>query len=346
MSGITYLTYFFFSVFLTPTYMDICILPSDTGIWTRSSDKVTPQIRAAYSNYKERDHYYRECPYITGDYIVYRPENDPYLGTYIARIDDIDPSALGDGPESGIGPGEHLRVRQEIHDRLTTKMPIIDMYDIYAFIIDNQLNPQTRANWVACRDYQAWAFRDFIYDKHNSVKKSYMSPYSSYLAFTNNILANQIVTIDIPDLSPNIIFNVSRNENNSVFFERNDAQRSRVRMCDNEYARAGYLGYYTRLTMDIGLVIIPPVYSSSQSMTTTNGSGSDMSEVPFLTTGHLSPVESTDNENEQCILCNMYRINVKFSPCEHATCCSECYSKMVKNICPVCRTPVTRLMQP
>jgi len=320
--------------------MDIYILPPETNKWTHAVDKVTPPIRTAYVNYKEREHYYRECPYITGEYIVYRPDNDPYLGTYIARVDDIDPTALGDGPDSGVGPGDHLRVRQEIHDRLTTKMPIIDMYDIYAFIID-QASSQTRPNWMACREYQAWAFRDFMYDKNKSIKKSYMSPYSSYLSFTNNILSNQIVTIDLPSLPPNIVFNVARNLNNSIFFERNDSQRSRVRMCDNEFARAGYLGYYTRLTMDVGLIVIPP---GVQSYNTNNNN--DEPSTPFLSTSHLSAVESTDNETEQCILCNMHRINVKFSPCEHTVCCSECYCKMLKNSCPICRTPITRLLHP
>jgi hypothetical protein len=138
------------------------------------------------------------------------------------------------------------------------------------------------------------------------------------------------VTIDLPDLNPNIIFNVSRNENNSVYFERNDSSGTRVRMCDNEYARAGYLGFYTRITMDPGIIVIPPPISAAASA--------------LLSTSHLPPPEETDDESLQCILCNNHQVNVKFSPCDHKISCSACYSKLVKNACPVCRSTISRLM--
>ena len=306
--------------------MNIWICPRDSNKWTPSVNHVTPAIRDAYVNYKERPHYYRETPYTARDYIVYRPNNDVYLGTYIARIDDV--HASSDQEQQQEQPVTITIISQELHDRLDTATPIIDMNDVYAFIVDNQ--SMSRANWMPCREYQAWAYRDFIYDTHRSTKKSYMSPYSSYLAFTNTILANQIVTIDLPDLSPNIIFNVSRNENNSVYFERNDSSGSRVRMCDNEYARAGYLGFYTRITMDPGIVVIPPPISAAASA--------------LLSTSHLPVPEETDDESLQCILCNSHQVNVKFSPCEHKISCSGCYSKMVKNECPVCRSTISRLM--
>ena len=304
--------------------MNIWICPRDTNKWTPSTGHVTPAIRDAYVNYKERPHYYRETPYTQGEYIVYRPNNDVYLATYIARIDDVR-AASEQEQEQSINI---TIVSQELHDRLTTAIPIIDMNDIYAFIVDNQ--SMGRANWMPCREYQAWAYRDFIYDTHRSTKKSYMSRYSSYLAFANTILANQIVTIDLPDLNPNIIFNVSRNENNSVYFERNDASGSRVRMCDNEYARAGYLGFYTRITMDPGIIVIPPPPATVY--------------YNLLSTSHLPAPEETDDESLQCILCNNHQVNVKFSPCEHKISCSGCYSKMVKNECPVCRSTISRLM--
>jgi hypothetical protein len=304
--------------------MNIWICPRDTNKWTPSTGHVTPAIRDAYVNYKERPHYYRETPYTTREYVVYRPNNDVYLATYIARIDDVHASSDQEQEQ----PINIDIISQELHERLDTATPIIDMNDIYAFIVDNP--SMSRANWMPCREYQAWAYRDFIYDTHRSTKKSYMSPYSSYLAFNNTILTNQIVTIDLPDLNPNIIFNVSRNENNSVYFERNDSSGSRVRMCDNEYARAGYLGFYTRITMDPGIIVIPPPISAAASA--------------LLSTSHLPPPEETDDESLQCILCNNHQVNVKFSPCEHKISCSACYSKLVKNACPVCRSTISRLM--
>jgi hypothetical protein len=304
--------------------MNIWICPRDTNKWTPSTGHVTPAIRDAYVNYKERPHYYRETPYMAREYVVYRPNNDVYLATYIARIDDVHASSDQEQEQ----PINIDIISQELHERLDTATPIIDMNDIYAFIVDNP--SMSRANWMPCREYQAWAYRDFIYDTHRSTKKSYMSPYSSYLAFSNTILANQIVTIDLPDLNPNIIFNVSRNENNSVYFERNDSSGTRVRMCDNEYARAGYLGFYTRITMDPGIIVIPPPISAAASA--------------LLSTSHLPPPEETDDESLQCILCNSHQVNVKFSPCEHKISCSACYSKLVKNACPVCRSTISRLM--
>jgi hypothetical protein len=317
--------------------MNIWICPRDTNKWTPSTGHVTPAIRDAYVNYKERPHYYRETPYTTREYVVYRPNNDVYLATYIARIDDVHASSDQEQEQ----PINIDIISQELHERLDTATPIIDMNDIYAFIVDNP--SMSRANWMPCREYQAWAYRDFMYDTHRSTKKSYMSRYSSYLAFTNTILVNQIVTIDLPDLNPNIIFNVSRNENNSVYFERNDSSGSRVRMCDNEYARAGYLGFYTRITMDPGIIVIPPPSGAGPTVYYNHLYTGSPSGV-LLSTSHLPPPEETDDESLQCILCNSHQVNVKFSPCEHKISCSACYSKLVKNACPVCRSTISRLM--
>ena len=320
--------------------MNICIQDPITREWTSSVGRsgsgrsgVSPAIRDTYAGYKDRvNHYYRERPHITGEYIVYRPDNDPYLPTYIARTADIPALNDGTGLGAGLGVGarnnlaNNITITQEIHDGMVA-IPIIDMNDISVFII----TAIDGADWLPCREYQAWAYRDFIYDQHRSIKKSYMSPYSSSAAFNDTILANQIVTIPISNIAPNIVFNISRNENNSVYFERNDLTGSRVRMCDNEYARAGYRGFYTRITMDVGAVVVPqpPGWGGGPAV---------------LSTSHLPAPEETDDEEHQCILCFKFSVNVRFSPCEHTVCCSECYSKLVKNECPVCRAVITRVM--
>lgn len=310
--------------------MNICIRNPITREWTSSVGRgVSPAIRDAYAGYKERPNYYREKPHFTGEYIVYRPDNDPYLPTYIARTADI--------PDLN-NIANNIIITQEIHDAMSSSssssMPIMDMDDVAVFIVDNPA--MARANWLPAREYQAWAYRDFIYDEHRSITKSYMSRGTSPVAYESNdrILANQIVTIPLPGISSNIVFNISRNDNNSVYFERNDAVGSRTRICDNEYARAGYLGFYTRITMDPGMIVIPPSPSSSSSQA-----------VPvLLSTAHLPAPEETDNEEHQCILCFKFRVNARFSPCEHHVCCSACYSKMAKNECPVCRAVITRIM--
>jgi hypothetical protein len=87
-----------------------------------------------------------------------------------------------------------------------------------------------------------------MYD--NQQKKTYASKYS--------ISSPSTVEIDIDGLPPNIIFSISRNENNSVYYERNDERGTRVRICDNHMARIGYRGFYTRMTMDVGMIVTPP----------------------------------------------------------------------------------------
>ena len=102
----------------------------------------------------------------------------------------------------------------------------------------------------------------------------------------DRILQNQIVTINVANIQPNIIFNMSRNENNSVYYERNDEFYTRVRICDSESARSGYLGFYTRLTMDPGIIVIPPLQASLFA----GGGGSAL-----LSTSHLTEPEETDS---------------------------------------------------
>ena len=287
---------------------------------------MSPAIRDTYAGYKERPQYYQETPHIAGEYIVYRPDNDPYLPTYIVRLADIPHDVLNDWTGNII-------ITREIHETLSSSassasvMPIMDMNDISVFVVDYPTG-MSSADWLPSRDYQAWAYRDFMYDSHRSIKKSYMSRNTSPIAYESDdrILANQIVTIPLAGIMTNIVFNISRNENNSVYFERNDAAGSRVRICDNEYARVGYLGFYTRITMDAGMVVIPADHN------------------PVLSTSHLPAPEETDDEEHQCILCFKYHVNARFSPCEHTVCCSGCYSKMAKNECPVCRAAITRVM--
>jgi hypothetical protein len=324
--------------------MNICIRDPITREWTSSvgrSGGVSPAIRDAYAGYKERPNYYREKPHMAGEYIVYRPDNDPYLPTYIARMADI-PDYARDVLNNRTGT---VIITREIHDTMSSPpMPIMDMDDVAVFIVDNPA--MSRANWLPAREYQVWAYRDFIYDEHRSIKKSYMSRGTSPVAYESNdrILANQIVTIPLSGISSNIVFNISRNDNNSVYFERNDAVGSRARICDNEYARAGYLGFYTRDTMDPGVTVIPPSPSYLSDSVTAVYYNAGAAAAPLLSTAHLPAPEETDNEEHQCILCFKFRVNARFSPCEHTVCCSACYSKMTKNECPVCRAVITRVM--
>ena len=212
------------------------------GVWSPASE----QQKAAYIGYKSRQHFYRETPHTHENGItIFRDDctsngdsnvpnyDDPYMPTY-------------------------FKLEGSVHNS-NAKYPIVDMNDIYIFLVDGVTGngSDNGAGWVKSRDYQAWAYVDFVYDT-NTTRKCYMSEYSTYLAFPPGFDSKNVVTIGIEELPPNIIFSMSRNENNSVYYEKNERGHARVRICDNEYARAGYLGFFTRITMDPGIIFIPP----------------------------------------------------------------------------------------
>ena len=326
--------------------MDICIRHPNTHVWSSS---VSSGMRDTYVQYKERDQYYRETPYLTPEYIVYRPDNNPYLPTYIARVEYIPALNDGTGIGAGIGVGQrnnlanNITITTAINERMESigrAIPIMDFADISVFITDQAVVGHAgRANWFPARSYQAWAYRDFMYDPLRSIRKSYMSRGTFHIAYAGDdrILPNQMVTIPIAGIDSNIVFTIGRNENGSVYLQRNDDIGSMSRLCDNQYARAGYLGFYTRITMDPGMIVIP----AEAAVASASGAGAG---GMLLSTAHLSALEETNDAEHQCILCVQYRVNARFSPCEHQVCCSSCYSQLLKNECPVCRAVITRVM--
>ena len=133
---------------------------------------------------------------------------------------------------------------------------IIDYNDIKLFLI----SAYSQANWVDARQYQAWAYIDFMYSnvdiKHYASRGSYVleddsdnESYSSRRTYT-------LIDIDA-HISPNIIFSIKRNpENRSVSFVRETGEQ--VRICHDYKARLAYQGYYNRMTMDVGMIVTPP----------------------------------------------------------------------------------------
>ena len=263
-----------------------------------------PEWAAAYLHYKARPMYSQELPSnYNNRLLVYRQENNHYMPTRIQCSDTGD-----------------------VH-------PIMDCADVRVFLQD--ADP---VNWYPARNYQMWAFRDFIYDPARPERKFYASKYSSHLFFQRGSSNRTVVTIDLDGLPPNIIFSMSRNENGSVYYERNDAHGTRVRICDHEGARAGFRGFYTRLTMDPGIIVsqAPPQLQPMPSYTVS-------SAVPLqLPPGIIA--QNTNVEEDQCILCYENAKNLTFSPCTHNVACSECYIKLIKpRECPVCKQAISSL---
>ena len=261
-----------------------------------------PDWAEAFQQYKARPMYSAEVPFnYNNQYLVYREDNNCYMPTRIQRSDTGDTYA------------------------------IMDCADVKVFLQDAE-----PVNWYPARNYQMWAFRDFIYDVARPVRKYYASKYSSHLFFQRGSSMQTVVDIDIDGLPPNIIFSISRNENGSVYYERNDAHGTRVRICDHEGARAGFRGFYTRITMDTGMIVTPP----SQPVPSYTVS----SAVPLPLPPGCSVVK-TNVEEDQCMMCYENKKNIAFDPCAHDIVCSECYVKLMKpRECPVCKQAIASIV--
>ena len=269
-----------------------------------------PDWVAAYLHYKSRPVYSQEVPSnYENRFLVYREENNCYMPTRIQRYDTGD------------------------------TYPIMDCADVRVFLQD--ADP---VDWFPARNYQMWAFRDFIYDPARPERKFYASKYSSHLFFQRGSSNRTVVTIDLDGLPPNIIFSISRNENGSVYYERNDAHGTRVRICDHEGARSGFRGFYNRITMDTGMIVTPAPAQAPQLQPMPSYTASSAScSIPLqLPPGIVA--QKTNVEEDQCILCYENAKNLTFRPCAHTIACSECYIKLMKpRECPVCKQAIASL---
>lgn len=301
------------------------------GTWQPAS----PLLRDIYIGYKSLTMSSGSRSYSKDGITIFRTDNDAYMPTFYRQDDQ--------GNADIIRRNEYVFPENEEEGAISNQditpnpIPIIDFNDIYIFLVDGVTGPGSRngAGWVKARNYQAWAYIDFIYDTR--VRKCYASQYSSYLAFPAGFDNANVVTIDIDGLAPNIIFSVSRNDNNSVYYEKNDASHTRVRICDNELARAGFLGFYTRITMDVGMIITPPPGSYTHAHSHTISSPGSA----LICLGVQPPMDDlTDIEEEQCIMCYENKKNVRFHPCNHVISCYRCVQQMNKCECPVCKSAI------
>ena len=297
---------------MTTTQPDIRIQQQITG--TIEWVPAPAELAEAYLQYKSRPAYSPEVPYEhNNQFIVYRESNDCYMPSRIQRTDTWE------------------------------TYPIMDCADVKVFLQDAEA-----VNWYPARNYQMWAFRDFIYDSARPVRKFYASKHSSHLFFQRGSSAQSVTDIDIDGLPPNIIFSISRNDNGSVYYERNDPRGTRVRICDHEGARSGFRGFYNRITSDPGIVITPPSQSTHliQPIQPTQPmpSYTSSSAIPVQLPPGISTVQ-TSVEEEQCIMCYENAKNLTFSPCNHQIVCSECYMQLIKpRECPVCKQAIVSLI--
>jgi len=192
------------------------------------------------------------------------------------------------------------------------KSPIIDWNDIKVFIINN-----TIMNWQNAYSYQKWAYIHYVYsgDIIGNYKSNDIIDHLDYHIIPNQFSNN------------NIIFNILRNEHGSIYYKKINTSVC-VRISDSHIARMAYLGYYNRITSDIGMIIEPPT--------------THLNLFLPLPTGII--LEYTTDDNKMCIICNEIKQNIRFEPCLHNHTCSKCYLCLTKpRECPYCKQYIEKI---
>jgi hypothetical protein len=199
-----------------------------------------------------------------------------------------------------------------------TRSPIVDYNNIKVFLI----NHNNRTDWYHARNYQKYAYLDFIYS----------SDVTRYYKSKNTIGHPNHIEIPIDGLEPNIIFSMSRNENGSIYYEKNDAGRTRVRICDNTFAQNGYRAFYNRMTDNF--MSIPIISNTS------------ISATGYLPVPLDVVIETTSNDEKICVICNSQLQNIRFLPCNHVHTCSLCYLQLTKpRECPICKQTINQIVK-
>ena len=117
-------------------------------------------------------------------------------------------------------------------------IPIADWNDVQVFLLD-----APKVEWYRAYEYQTWAYYDYVY-RGDAVRK-----------YKTNGTDGHLDHIEIPvyGWSPDIVFSMGRNQNGTIYYEKNDAKKTQVRISDNHPARRAYYGFIDRLTMDPGM---------------------------------------------------------------------------------------------
>jgi hypothetical protein len=228
---------------------------------------------------------------------------NPYQGEVDFVSDSITIKRIGDKHHGGI---------HTIEDGVA--LPIADWNDVKVFLLD-----VPEVEWYGARNYQTWAYYDFMYS--GDVIRNYKSK--------GSVDIPNYIEMPIDGLYSNIIFSLSRNDNGTIFYEKNDERKTRVRISDNQLARRGYYGFYRRMTMDVGMMVPAPAAAVA------------MLSVPVDVV-----VEQTLNDEIMCITCNDNKQNIQFLPCKHTAICSVCYPKLDKSRqCPVCKQVINEIVK-
>ena len=196
-----------------------------------------------------------------------------------------------------------------------TIIPIVDFNNVRVFLVD-QPPLQHHYLWYPARQYQAWAYYDFIYSNEDS---------RIYTSADINGLENSFIIPNIYCNETNIIFRFIRNENRGIYYERDDINQTQIRISDSQVVRNGYSGFHRRMTMDVGVIF------------------NCVPTIAKITLPANIIIEQSNDETIQCVICFQNKQNIIFKPCNHSQICSSCYSSQQKSLCPLCRTNIENI---
>jgi len=193
-----------------------------------------------------------------------------------------------------------------------TKMAICDWNDVKIFLTNRML-----VNWYSARDYQTWAYFNFVYNESGLNEIKYYTKYSTGVQLNINS-----IEIDIDGLESNIIFDIYRDDSNIIYLRRDDINRTTSRISDDNIERLSHYHFYSRMLMQPNDEIVR----------------SNVLNVPEIIN------ITTSDESNKCLICSNYKKNIVLKPCNHDVICSYCAKKIIsqknKLECPICRSNV------
>ena len=132
------------------------------GEWQPAS----PQLRDIYIEYKSRPMSNGSAPHSKDGVTIFRRDNDVYMPTFysgqtINATNVTNVTNVLRRNEYIFPENESLQNQEDT----SNPIPIIDFNDIYIFLVDGVTGPGSRngAGWVKARNYQTWAYVNFIY---------------------------------------------------------------------------------------------------------------------------------------------------------------------------------------
>ena len=177
--------------------------------------------------------------------------------------------------------------------------PIADWNDVKVFLLD-----LPNVNWYDARNYQTWAYFDFIYSAEPI--RRYQKGYPSNPIGYTEIPLNEF---DVLPIIPPIDFEIARNDNGTIFYKKNNTGRTRVRISDNQQARNGYLGFYRRMT-DMADFVVQPGQPAQYDQPVQHHQPVQPNPNGYLPLPPNIVIRPTLDDNKMCITCNDIEQNI------------------------------------